>query len=617
MKRAFAVIVLLGLLAPASLAASESLTNRAGRTATAVTVTFSEEVRITSYDEGVFPTKEPSSRSETFRFSGGQLENGARFSVSWTPSGAEVTSTEWETTGSASTGSTASGVPLTYEQIMAQIAHYPGPDEPLYVPVEGEQIWLTDLEGHADIYDNDSIKINYAPSFDKSQITKIDVYRNGVKMRFVPALFDILTNEQMKTFDGSSAEKSPASKQTDHAIMGYTYSLRIFKASSSSPLRVLSASIKSGVTWHPKYVYAYMDGRWNQYMAYFALSDGEILDFFRKLVENGFNGISLDFNLFVDDPRSNTVTTQSYDPASTTPWGIVTTPTVADFSRVISLAMSASLQVNVRGHYYMSDKYLAEHPGTGEYSGTMNPSSIEAWLNNSLALLRPYLQLFEELHVERFTTFTENDSIERHVSELQAYFTGLASLFGGDIGFEESTNHYLEGYGYTTQWVDAQPFEQLVGRFWGWTDTGSLNVRGRRLMVEWSCWEVELETQNDQRLSQLIEEFVSFWTPAQVFYRSTYPGHEIVWGEIGTYPADGISRGSDYLWQYVRGHEVFDLQEFNDAWAAFLTASAALGMDGIEVWYVPLCDKDDLYVFNSSIKTDSSTFALIGSFFKP
>jgi hypothetical protein len=87
----------LALIVCVALAASESLANRTGRTATAVTVTFSEEVRITSYDESVFPTKEPSSRSETFRFSGGQLENGARFGISWTPSGAEITSTQWET----------------------------------------------------------------------------------------------------------------------------------------------------------------------------------------------------------------------------------------------------------------------------------------------------------------------------------------------------------------------------------------------------------------------------------------------------------------------------------------------------------------------------------------
>jgi hypothetical protein len=102
-RRVLALILLgLALVVCVALAASESLTNRTGRTAIAVTVTFSEQVRITSYDETVLPTKEPSSRSETFRFSGGQLENGARFSVSWTPSTAEITSTEWETTTTAS-----------------------------------------------------------------------------------------------------------------------------------------------------------------------------------------------------------------------------------------------------------------------------------------------------------------------------------------------------------------------------------------------------------------------------------------------------------------------------------------------------------------------------------
>jgi uncharacterized protein YcfJ len=75
-RRVLALIPLgVVLLVCVALAASESLTNRTGRTATAVTVTFSEEVRITSYDESVFPTKDPSSRSDTFTFSGGQLEN--------------------------------------------------------------------------------------------------------------------------------------------------------------------------------------------------------------------------------------------------------------------------------------------------------------------------------------------------------------------------------------------------------------------------------------------------------------------------------------------------------------------------------------------------------------
>jgi hypothetical protein len=88
----------LALVVRVALAASDSLTNRTGETATAVTVTFSGKVRITSYDETAFPTKAPSSRSETFRFSGGQLENGGRCFVLSTPSTATTTDTQCETT---------------------------------------------------------------------------------------------------------------------------------------------------------------------------------------------------------------------------------------------------------------------------------------------------------------------------------------------------------------------------------------------------------------------------------------------------------------------------------------------------------------------------------------
>ena len=123
-------------------------------------------------------------------------------------------------------------VSQTYEEVMAEIAQYPGPDEPVYVPAEDEAVWLTDLEGHADIYDNDSIKINYADWFDRSQITKIEVFRNGIKMRFLSDMLDVLTNEQMKTFDGNPLENTPLSNHSDHAIWGYEYDLNPWRGES-------------------------------------------------------------------------------------------------------------------------------------------------------------------------------------------------------------------------------------------------------------------------------------------------------------------------------------------------------------------------------------------------
>jgi len=97
-RRATALVLLSAvLLVLTASAASEYLTNRTGKTATAVTVTFSEEVRITSHDESVFPNQEPAGRAETFTFSGGELADNGRFKLSWTPGSASVVNCEWLT----------------------------------------------------------------------------------------------------------------------------------------------------------------------------------------------------------------------------------------------------------------------------------------------------------------------------------------------------------------------------------------------------------------------------------------------------------------------------------------------------------------------------------------
>jgi len=122
-RRVLALVCLgVALIVCVALAVSESLTNRTGKTATAVTVTFSEQVRITSYDESVFPTKEPSSRSATFRFSGGQLENGARFSVSWTPASAILGSFEWLSADAEDPFSTEGSATFSREQVLEKLA---------------------------------------------------------------------------------------------------------------------------------------------------------------------------------------------------------------------------------------------------------------------------------------------------------------------------------------------------------------------------------------------------------------------------------------------------------------------------------------------------------------
>jgi hypothetical protein len=100
MRRLCGALVVLALLALVCLGATETLRNRSGKTASGVTITFSEKVRITGYDESVFSEQDPTGRADVFTFSGGRLANGGSFGVTWTPSSATVEDSEWLTSGS-------------------------------------------------------------------------------------------------------------------------------------------------------------------------------------------------------------------------------------------------------------------------------------------------------------------------------------------------------------------------------------------------------------------------------------------------------------------------------------------------------------------------------------
>jgi hypothetical protein len=562
-RRVLALIFVgLALIVCVALAASESLTNRTGRTATAVTVTFSGQVRITSYDQSIFPTKEPSSRSESFRFRGGELENGARFSVSWTPSTAEITSTEWETTGaSAATSSSSAGAPLTFDQIMAQIAQYPGPDEPLYVPAEGEQIWLTDLEGHADIYDNDSIKINYAPGFDKSQITRIDVCRNGVKMRFLPALFDVVTNDQMKTFDGSPEEHSPKSSHTDHAIMGYSYRIQFAMAAGAAAQQALLAAIKAPFAYVGATRLAFIG---HDFVYRLGVSDAELRSAVSSLLQAGYTGIQLGANHFMATSSSNDVFAQFVpDRSVCEDWML--TPSDDELRRVFRAAREAGADVELRIEIWLAADYERHHQ---TWRGAIAPSSVRTWFANYETLCLRYAAMAQEEHVDSLCIGVELASMGQYADSWTALATAVRKVYTGRITVNELTHVYLSG---SNAYNDETRFEQNVGKFWAAMDSISMSCYP-------DAW--QMSPTGDARFSDLVSGFVRYWTRAFDYYRQAYPGKPVRFGEMGAQDRDGMVLG--YSADSARW--VLDNQEFADIWAAYLIGAAWLQADGISVW---------------------------------
>jgi hypothetical protein len=579
-------LLLIGLVClSVAVYAGEVITNDTGEDATGLRVSFSTPVLITAFGD-ILTSVDPQMLSFEFVFSGGTVKPWDSQWFNYAPATASVMEYEWLT------GSVASDIPQgslsrndllnlgrapTYEEIMSVIAEYPGEDEPLYVPSDDEAIWLTDLEGHADIYDNDSIKINYAEWYDRSQITRIEVYRNGIKLRFLPDMLDVITNEQMKTFDGNSEEHSPASSHTDHAVFGYEYEFRLTGQAEIHPLNCV---VRSGIRYEPTYLYAHLGHRW--WWDIFRdpnVPSGMALQKLRDLKVAGFTGISFNVEYFVDSMNPTGIFAMHEPDPSVHPWSATTT--LEEVRGILQLIDQAGLEADVRMEVWLSDEYKREY--RGGHREFIEPANIPAFFTSYGNAAVELAKVAEATGAESFNPLTEMSSLARHVPEIHMLLDRIDAVFSGRLAIEEATFNMLnwpEGYGSSSRYAD------IASKFWDWQDS-----EGREIMIEMSCWTPPLNDNRDQRASNATEGFVAFWLEPVLYYDALYPERELLFGEIGTFNYDGQVLGLD--WSYQRFPDrIRDDQELADIWAAYLIGSAALGIDGLLIWNFGLAPWD-------------------------
>jgi|GEM_PF-1389906 len=98
MRKVFPVLVAMALVLALGLSAygaTQTFTNSTNGSVTGIRVAFSASVRIASYDRAIFPTQSPSAEAREFTFSGGELQAGGRFKLSWADEEATIESYEW------------------------------------------------------------------------------------------------------------------------------------------------------------------------------------------------------------------------------------------------------------------------------------------------------------------------------------------------------------------------------------------------------------------------------------------------------------------------------------------------------------------------------------------
>jgi len=607
------VLIAVALMSVVGLAASETFVNKTGKTVAGITITFSKWVTITRHDS-VFPDQDPSRRSQEFTFSGRKLRNLGRFSVSWMPSSAKVTGYEWieeeqeQQATPVQQDNAEEEFPLpdpnTHPTLYGD--DYPGPDEPLYQPQEDEQIWLTDLDGHGDIYDNDSIKINYGPGFDKSQITEIDVYRNGIKLRFLPETFDVLTNAQMKTFDGNPAERSPASNHTDHAIMGYEYKFEIHTADH---VWMLSKTVNSEFKWLPNDVWAEMAGNWTDALS--ELTYNDVVKYFKILKADGFTGIGFAVSYYMNTPYDSAIyALQTKDPKRVI--YATRTPAYSEVETMLRAINEAGLDASVRSMIYISKQYQDEHGWS--YQAFIDPSNAQLFFENHTQEMVTLALILEKYHVELFTVYTEMDILQRKYPYLiKKELDAISEAYSGELGIVESTNIMLTGH--CLECNGKASFPRLAGKFWDWEDKA-----GRPIRIEYSCWAPPLDTQNDQRSSVMARNFVGFWKVARDYYHQRYPDTPQMFGEIGVFGVDGVCLGQAYS---SISDKRFDDQETADIWYAYLRGIKELGISRMHIWQMALGDlgrnifPGDIFINIGVRQSESPAYRVITSIIKP
>jgi hypothetical protein len=556
--------------------AGEYLMNDTGATVYGLRVVFSEPVTLAGFGD-VLMTVKPVGESTEFVFFGGELGSWAGHWFNWEPASALLMNHEWLTdpatveTSASDWAAYEASRPFwernpnpTYEEIMAEIAEYPGPEEPLYEPAPDEAIWLTDLEGHADIYDNDSIKINYADWYDQNQITKIEVYRNGIKMLFLPDLFVVLTNEQMKTFDGNPLEHSPASSHTDHAIMGYVYEVRL--TTSPGITRKLAATVKSRVRFSPAHRFASIGATWFNPFTRGYMTERQVAEYVRGIKTDGFNGIQIDITLWSDGLKSNDVfpifpEEAERNPDLINPWLATVPDTVLE--SMLRIAGEEGLEREVRVHVYITDEYKREHPGA--WRGNLAPANATDWWQNYTEKIMHYVRIAERSGVELFCPMVELDTMQQDREEVIALLDETQRVFSGHLVVSEATCSILSGW--TLGGIH-------LGSFWDYDD----------LRIGMNSWVIPLEDDRDQHLTHIVQSFVEFWKGAVDTYRDSFPGHLILFDEIGFYNYDGSLTVAENP-TISEQDAVRDDQEMADFWAAVYIGAASLNLDGICMYF--------------------------------
>jgi len=290
----------------------------------------------------------------------------------------------------------------------------------------------------------------------------------------------------------------------------------------------------------------------------------KIMPVLDEIKEMGFKGVSVHTNWFLD-LRTNRLF-PAYDPEnehhawmySAEDWMI---------EELLRCIEDSGLDADLRIAVMVS----SEEFGRFDYFPSYGDAAI--FFDSYEALAVRLARILERTDGDVFTVFGELPMIEKHSDRVRSMLDTVAKVFSGDLQINQATNHLIQDFPEIWQSGDMNRYKSYCGDYWNWEFSD-----GRKVIIAYSWWPGPSQTTYSaadnlgiaysSTIENMVEQISARWQNVVEYHRKTYPGHMIVFGELGIYN--------------------YGNQMMANLWQAYLTAIQRMGVDGFNVWSISL-----------------------------
>ena len=293
----------------------------------------------------------------------------------------------------------------------------------------------------------------------------------------------------------------------------------------------------------------------------------EIMDALQAIKDLGFKGVSANFTYYLDVVNHRVYPCHEQGSCGH-PWRFSPQDWMIEalYECIRDVGLDADLRLEVVTPQ-------ADEGGRGSrFDYAPSRSNAQRFFESYQELAVRIARILERTDADVFTVFQELPMIERHSDLVEATLDAVANVFSGDLIVEQHTSGALHEFPEISARGDTHAYEDSSGDYWDWE-----HPDGRKVIIGYSWWPGHAGAyspadnfgiQHSSNMEVIVSQIVRTWQNLVSYHRARYPGHLIVFSEVGIY-----NSGNQWM---------------ADMWEAYLTAMRRMRVDGFSVWSISL-----------------------------